>query len=167
MPFYVTGFTPNVDESGYFNFHQTGSAVLAYVRVFDKSALVESVDAELLRVEDEYSTSVASVATERSLAEALDRYRRLLDALGAPFPLLAQLTLTGIKGRPLAVEARLRRFGGTGFTRDRITLPLLQIDETTTDVFQLARPALDKLWEAAGFLDGCLHFDESGRYAES
>ena len=166
MPFYVTGFSPDVDEIGYFNVHEHASSVLAYLRVFEEGAVVESVDAELLQVEDEYSVQIASVATEKSFVSALDRYRQLLDGLGASFPLLAQLTLTGVGGRTLAVSAHHGRFGSRGFRRDRITLPLVTIHDTTVNAYKLARPALDKLWEAAGFMDGCLHFDASDNYTE-
>jgi hypothetical protein len=89
----------------------------------------------------------------------------LLDRLGAPPPIAAMLTFTGIKGWEMGAKDDYgRRRGHGGFDRDPLLIPELMIPAfEVDDVPRLVKPMIDATWNAGGFPQSD-YYDQQGNW---
>jgi hypothetical protein len=74
------------------------------------------------------------------------------------------ISLHRMKGAMFHVSQRLASYGRYAFDRDTILLPEITMDDYDAPVPAVLKPALDKLWQAAG-LERCFDCADDGRWA--
>jgi Putative DNA-binding domain len=152
----------NVD--GYATFMDltaTGSGVPSYVQLFRHGA-VEAVDARILELRPPHN-AIPGTWLAKDLVEAIPRFLAAQREVGVELPVAVLVTLVGIKGRRLAgSESWSSMGGGHPVDRDLVQAADIIIDDWQTDMGTALRPALDSVWNAAGWRQ-CSYYDESGK----
>ena len=114
-----------------------------------RSGSLEAASADLVG-EGEGGRYIPSVSYEADLIQAVRGYLQSLQSLGATPPVLAMLTLFGVKGASMAVRQMLH-FAPKKIDRDLLVIPDILIEDLDCDVEQTLRPAFDMVWNACGF----------------
>lgn len=135
-----------------------------YCQMF-RTGAIEAVDAYLLP-ENTPPRLIPSRVVEQSLIATVQGYLEALDQMEVPPPVIAMVTLDGVKGYNLAVSprhARVWRADPTPIDRGVLILPEVQVDNFACDVAMTLRPIFDAVWNAAGW-DRCHNYDASGQW---
>lgn len=139
----------NVDES------------ISYLQIF-RNGSIEAVDASLILMANGRPT-IEGVAWEKALLDVLPTYLQVQRDLGVQFPVLAMLSLLGVKGCYMYVHGYGFGIGNEDpIDRDRIIVPEILVENFTDNPAQVLKPAFDAVWNAAGFA-GSIHYDKHGQ----
>ncbi len=137
---------------------------LDYCQMF-RTGTIEAVDAYMLP-ESVHPRLIPTLEVEQSLIACVRRYLEALNQMEVPPPVIAMLTLIGVKGSNLAVShhhARVWRADPTPIDRGVLILPEVQVDDFACDVAAALRPIFDAVWNAVGW-DRCQDHDTSGQW---
>jgi hypothetical protein len=153
----------NLDGFLSYNMSRTGGASPGYTQVF-RSGAFEAVDAELLNNRDG-SKLVASTHVEQKILQTTARYFKTAKQLGVPLPLIAIMTMLGVKGYGIATGSTWHNFRPTHtIDRDVLLLPDVLLEDYNTPADVALKPIFDALWQAGGF-NGCQHYNSEGRWS--
>jgi len=78
-------------------------------------------------------------------------------------PLLAIISMLGVKGYTMAVDPRVFSIQKSAIDRDSLILPEVIIEDYGNDMAKLLRPAFDVVWQATGF-SGSLNYDDNNNW---
>jgi schlafen family protein len=150
----------------------TGAA-RAYVQVF-RSGAIEAVDLWTIEGVDEFmrqgappTNGISGYVVERTLIDATKRFLELGQVLGVQPPVVALISLLGVKGKILIAGDEERFAYRRPFSRrpeidrDRLLLPEVRFELLEADPAIVLRRAFDALWQAGGF-PGSPHYDAGG-----
>lgn len=162
-PIGASGRTDKFNFDGFINL-RGGSVCHGYTQVFH-AGIVEATKAEI-RGEFEGQKIVHWSEIVKTV-EAVPTYVEGLRQLGVSPPLVIAISLQGVMGSKLGLK-------GYDYDLDEITalpaddpllLPEIVIDDYghSFDVINALRPALDSLWNGAGF-SGCTYYDGNGNW---
>lgn len=160
-PLYAAGWSHRHNFDGFVTFVAAeDGATHSYLQVFRDGA-IEAVESGMIEPWDE-RLEIPSLKYEQELIEALPRLLSTQKGLGAGVPIVAMLSLVGVKGYRMAVDPR-RRFvrDQPCIDRDVLAVQPLLLDSFEVDPASALRPAFDEVWNAAGW-PRSLNYDESG-----
>jgi Putative DNA-binding domain len=138
----VVGHGVSIDQS-----HSTES----YLQVFRSGAL-ETVSTGLLDV----SAGVRAIRTpfvEGQIFETVSEYLQLFARLSVRPPISVLISFLGVKGFAVHPETARRQWSrlGSKIEVDQVLLPDVLLQELSDDPMVALKPALDVLWQAAGW----------------
>lgn len=142
---------------------RAGGAFNGYAQLF-RSGAVEAADHEVFGIDNGHPI-IAHEYFEQSVIEATAKNLELQRQLGVTPPVLVMLSLTGVKGYRMLVDA-LSRHHAQPVDRDDLIVPETMIEDSWPDrsgVERLLRPMFDAIWNACGF-SGSPNFDDTGRW---
>ncbi len=130
----------------------TGTYVLAF-----RSGAIEAVEATRLNRE-----SIFLEPFERTIINATRMYLAFQKRIGLQPPVLAMLSLVGVKGRTM--QAGNDRGGPERpIDRDVLVLPEILVDDFDADPGKFMKPAFDQIWNACG-LEGSYNYNANGKW---
>lgn len=91
---------------------------------------------------------------QHGIKEQLEKYQKLLSNIDVYSPLIIRVGLLGVKG--VTVKKRneyLDSFNPVPIDRDRLFLPYIVLENTSSDLDNQLRPMFDALWQASGWPD--------------
>ncbi len=171
-PLDATGYNHRYNADGYLTHcewrpsHDQPPEYVAYMQTF-RSGAIETVNATLVQKHEGVLT-LPSARVEAKVIEATTNYLRLMTELGSEGPIVAAVSLFGVKGAKLAVRRDL--WGGEPIDKDPLFLPevvfegLPQGDQPERAVGRAFRPSFDAMWQAAGWRE-CFDYEDSGDWA--
>ena len=127
--------------------------------------MIEATKVRIVR-ETEHGRVIPSLAFEEWLIEILPSYFDALQDLEVELPFVVMISLQGVRGSVLAVRRDPFWFDDKPvINRDTLELPEVMIQRFGQEVdYQRAmQPALDALWNSAGYLCS-QYFDTDGRW---
>jgi hypothetical protein len=130
-----------------------------YIQVFRTGAL-EAVSA--LRPPDDRPKTLPGAEIVREVALKVASYLRLLQNAESEPPIIVLLSFLGMQG--LYISHGMFADTRPPIDRKALLLPDVLVDDYTTPVADLLRPAFDAWWQAAGW-PRCLAYDEQGKLA--
>ncbi|NOZ72787.1 MAG: hypothetical protein GXP38_12900 [Chloroflexi bacterium] len=139
----------------------------SYCQLFFDGSL-EAVSSDVLRQHDggrvEGGTgSIASVAYEKNLIEAVQSYLKGYKQLDLLPPVVISLALLGCKGSLMSTNDPLSLEAHYPIDRDTALLPYVPIDSLDMDVPMVMKPIFDAVWNACGFFQS-RNYDEDGKW---
>ncbi len=138
----------NLDGLLYHNGNLRGSGATSYLQLFNNGA-IEAVDANILEALDK-SKIIPGSHLHQKITQHTQRYLLALQNLGLNLPILAMLTLVGVKDYEIAVG--WSRQNGVKIDRDVLIIPELFIEKFNILPSDL-KPLLDSVWNAGGYLE--------------
>jgi hypothetical protein len=135
------------------------SPMTSYVQVF-RSGIIEAVNNSLLDVSHpDYKNQIPSIAFEKNVIDAMQRYLAIQGGLAVALPIFAAITLLRVKG------FRMSSYDSPSppIDRDDLILPAVLIEDYDADIGRLLRPSFDALWQACG-LEESLNYDDQGNW---
>lgn len=142
----------NID--GFIAFSERQSSVArSYYQVF-RTGQVEFVSGDLAGQKHEDSSVIASLNAEEEIIEACMNSLDMLKTCGMEPPFFVFVSLTGVKNIILAAARNSFDFSQHRFDRDVIQTSEVFLDDYPADkdqIYQFLKPALDEVWNAAGF----------------
>ncbi len=163
-PMAAGGNSPRFNIDGFINV-RGGDECYGYTQVL-RDGSVEATKAGIIRVWDD-GRIVNAGALCSALFQVASTYFEGLASLGVVPPISVMISLQGVAGARLALPAR--RFDATPVQqfpgRDPLLMPEVVINEfqSAEDAMVSLRPALDALWNAAGF-STCTFYNEDGSW---
>lgn len=157
------GGTPRWNLDGYATFadlEATGSRVGSYVQLF-RSGAVEAVSAEYLRPRPDGALWIPGQWLVRALLQSIAGYLRAQRAAGLDLPVVVLITLVGVKGYRLAVSSLSALDRRIPIDRDVVQAVEVIVEDWDSPLASTLRPALDTIWNAAGWRQ-CSYYDEGG-----
>ena len=158
------GWSYRINYEGFITFH-VGEVCNGYTQLFRNGA-IEAVYSNLIYDEQRYGRLIPGRSIEGYIIAALPTYIGLLATLGVPTPVLAMLTLQNVKGAAYTIGSGQLMYGH----RDTISKATLVLPEAVIENYGIPldyeralKPALDVLWNSAGYSDDGL-YDESGHW---
>lgn len=145
--------------------NKAGDRTHSYLQVF-RSGILESVSATLIQEDPnpERGNAIQSLYVEPRLIDFTLRYLHMIDSLGLDFTVAVMLSLTGVKGFRISPDpGRVWYSDRYPIDRNILLLPRVVFESVNDDVPTVLRPALDAMWNAAGW-PGSMNYDESGAY---
>lgn len=164
-PIYCSGWNARYNFDGFLAYSGNGNKNShSYVQLY-QNGIIEAVDGLLLSDRNESGIPyIPSVAYERELISALEKYLLVLRELNVEPPLLLYLTLINVKGYVMAVDRR--RFWNLDrypIDRDLLLTPETVINDYTVAATKVLKPSFDLIWRACGF-SRSLNYDENGEW---
>ncbi len=121
----------------------------AYCQVF-RNGCIESVFSGFAKANGAGGPPfIASQAYEKWTLEAVASYMRALNELSIGFPMVAMLSMMGVKGAVFAIDRGIDA-RPQPIDRDPLLLPEIIIEDTPRDLPRLMRPMFDAAWNAGG-----------------
>lgn len=164
----LTGDAPRYNFDGLLRVGQTGKGPQAYAQLF-RSGAIETADAWALDDRtDGAPDTIPSVAYERYILRVLPGYLELQEKLGMSPPVLAMLSLVGVRGYRLTGTGPYDPADMVPVDRDDLVIPEVVFEDFDRDPQAVAarmRPAFDAVWNACG-LPRSPNYDASGRWRE-
>jgi Putative DNA-binding domain len=150
----------NVD--GYATFgdlDKDGTRFGTYVQLFRHGA-IEAVDMNMLRPRED-GALIPGELLARTLLIAIPRFMGAQRRVGVELPIAVLVTLVGVKGHRLAGNLYWGSHGGHPIDRDVIQAADVIVEDWEKPLDPAIRPALDTIWNAAGWRQ-CDFYNESG-----
>ena len=160
-PLGATGWNHRVNLDGFLTFvmHHARSGI-AYTQLFRSGAMESAMSLKL----DRGAAYLPSVAYERAVIHALQRYMEVADNFGLEPPYYGFLSLLGMMGAkmgmPPGVLLHVEEFRHA-VNDDTLMLPEVVIEERAVDAAKVLRPVFDTVWNAFGF-SRLFNYDEQG-----
>ncbi len=128
-----------------------GGLSYGYVQIFRNGAL-EAVDTSILNAKAD-GPIIPSIVFERNLIKCTTAHFDVLKAMGVPPPFSVMLSLLHMSGYIMAVNPHCDPWGlhKHRIDRDTLVLPEIICDDFPADVGRTLKPALDAVWNAAGW----------------
>jgi hypothetical protein len=163
-PFTGSGWSNRINFEGALAFaHGDNRGAQSYTQVF-RSGAIEGAEGFMLRRRDgQRGHLIPSTAFEAALIEALDRYIHLAADVGVTPPYAVGLSLLGVRGLEMGVNARLLSDGLVPIDRDDLILPEVLVDDRGLQAQSILRPLIDAIWNSVGWR-GSPNYDESGQW---
>ncbi len=152
---------------GFMTFHGATDEGVSegYTQLF-RTGTIEAVDTQFTGVH-EGRRLIRSVMFERDLIGALGGYLALQRQLGLSPPVLVMLSLLGVKGYSMFVDASRYFTGRRGehiIDRDTLVVPAgVPVEDLGADPAQVLRPHFDAVWNACGYA-GSLNYTKDGEW---
>ena len=137
-----------------------GQQSFAYTQVY-RNGTIEAVRVGAL-TSSEDPTVIPSLAYESAVVEYLPYCLRILKQLGCSSPVLAGITLIGVRGLRMPADP-WSMAGSIPIDRDVLVLPEVVVEDLAAPTAPLLKPALDLVWNACGH-PSSPHFDASGNW---
>jgi hypothetical protein len=163
-PMSVSGCSHRYNFDGFLSFD--GDEQNGYVQLFRSGAL-EAVDARLTSLSNApptHTNAIPSYLLERELINSTARYLKVLELVGTTEPIFILVTLTGMKGRYMAVRNPLW-LGTSTIDRDVLPFPEVLLSNFEADVPRALRPIMDLVWQASGYT-GSPNYDPDGNWKQ-
>jgi hypothetical protein len=135
-----------------------------YTQLF-RNGCIEAVEVGCI-MERDNRFLIPSLDVEQKIVRIVPTYARALNQLGVSPPIIVMITLQGVRGAFLGVDNRQFLFGNpVAINRDTLELPEVMSERwgERTDYEMAIRPALDVLWNAAGYRRS-KYFADSGEW---
>lgn len=160
-PLYTMGYSQRYNLDGYATFRaaEESPSTSTYVQVFRHGA-VEAVEAQMLAPRNETRHLIRGGLLVRELVEKVPTYLEVQRNLGVDLPIVVLVTLLGVKGYLLAAGRTWEDYGNP-VDRNVVSAPEIIIEDWSTPVTTALRPALDALWNAAGWAR-CNYYNKQG-----
>jgi Putative DNA-binding domain len=151
--------------------HGNPQTPTTYLQVF-RSGAIEAVESMLLEYNNHHDRRsgaepqnlIGSIAVERILIVALQKFLKVEQELGLEPPIFVMLSLVAVKGYGILSE--WTHYESTyRFDRDTLLLPDTVMESYDEPADKLLQPAFDAMWQAAGF-ECCRHYKE-GRWSDN
>lgn len=139
-----------------------GSGYEAYSQVF-RNGIIEAVNSYILEGNKGHVTGPTPIPShfyEDEIIAALRATLSLLNSIGVEPPVAIMLSLLGVKGLTMAMDAH-SIFSQPGIDRDVLLLPEVVMEEFDQTAEEILRPIFEGVWQAAGF-ERNLNYDRSG-----
>lgn len=153
----------NIDGVVVFGGPSGTAASSAYVQAF-RTGIVEAGAANVV-MQEKSGLAIAAMPLEVMVVEGVERWLGAMRALGVAGPVVAMISLNGVR------DAELLPITGRGLVpvseridRDRIHLPEVVLEDSSSNIPSALRPAFDGLWNAAGW-PGSNHYKKDGSWA--
>lgn len=160
VPLGASGWNSKVNLDEYLNYTGEPGPSRAYTQLF-RTGIVEAV-AVLTPYSDE--RSIASVAYERNILQALPRYLMGLREMEVEPPIYVFLSFVGVKGYQFGIDYwNLGLSGPNTLERDIVTFPEIEMHDYLVDYSQAMRPLFDRVWNAFGYLRS-FNYDDDGNW---
>jgi hypothetical protein len=165
LPMYATrlsGWGPRINFEGKL-WVALGEPSDAYTQIF-RNGVIEAVRAGVLS-SSHHPGMIPSLSYEEALVTYLPHCFEILKRLGCNPPVLVGISLIGIHGQRLAVDAVMElSMGGTrAIDRNVLMLPEIVVEDLSAPIGPLLKPALDLVWNACGYTSSP-HFDRAGNW---
>ena len=161
QPLGAMGWNHKYNFDGLLTFDgQRNAPCNSYLQLF-RNGIIETVDSLMLD-DDVFGKTIPSLLYEETLIFALKKYMKFEHDLGFELPLLAIVSMLGVKGYTMAVDPRISR-QKCAIDRDSLILPEILIEDYELDAARLLRPAFDIVWQATGF-NGSLNYNDNGNW---
>jgi hypothetical protein len=157
QPISAPGWDTRHNFDGYLSFKNP----LTYLQVF-RNGIIEAVDASIMEPEGSELT-IPSLLFERKLLDALPRFLAIQRQLGVEPPLFIILSLLGVSGYTMGVNANYvdPTFTCHPIDRDALLLPKIILEKFDCNPSEVMRPIFDAIWNAAGW-PRSMHYNENG-----
>jgi hypothetical protein len=157
QPISALGEETGHNFDGYLSFKNS----LTYLQVF-RNGIIEAVDASIMEPEGSDLT-IPSLLFERKLLDALPRFLAIQRQLGVEPPLFIILSLLGVSGYTMGVNANYvdPTFTCHPIDRDALLLPEIILEKFDCNPSEVMRPIFDAIWNAAGW-PRSMHYNENG-----
>lgn len=142
----------NID--GFIAFSERQSSIARFYYQVFRTGQVEFVSSDQASQQYEDTSVIASLNSEEELVEACTNSLTMLKTCGVEPPFFVFVSLTGVKNIILAAARNSFDFAQHRFDRDVIQTSEVFLDDYPADkdqIYQLLKPALDEVWNAAGF----------------
>lgn len=160
-PIYSSGYDRRINIDGVVSFSGQEPAFSSYTQVY-RSGIVEAVTGALLHHEYQGRIVIPSIDYERELLSYLPECFRILRELGASAPVVVALTLTGVKGFEMGVDA-MGWQRSHKITLDSLILPETVVEDLSTPAATILKPLFDMIWNACGYPKS-KNFDDGGQW---
>ena len=160
-PLFVNGWDHRYNLDGYATWSPADHPKTSYVQVFRNGA-IEAVESRMLAPTELQPSSIPAGLLAKQLMDNIPKYLRVQRHLGVTPPIVLLLTLLGVNGYLLEV-GHAWAYRSTAVDRNIIQTPEAILEDWSTDVHVLVRPALDAIWNAAGYSE-CSFYDASGQW---
>ena len=166
-PLGAQGYSKRINLDGLLNytagsFGRSGSA--GYLQLYH-NGIIETVDTTILILNARPSVNaphlIPSTIFEREIIQRIQAYLASLQQLGISPPVVATLTLVGVKGFSMAVNPSSMG-GGAPIDRDIVNVPEMLFQKLNCGPSDL-KPMLDSVWNAAGWQQSP-NFDGQGNH---
>lgn len=161
-PLYAGGWDSRYNLDGFVTWSPGIGHKTSYVQVFRHGA-IEVVESAMLEPHTTNPAIPGELLAEQ-LREYVPKYLEVQRRMGVDPPIVLLLTLLGVKGYRLAV-GRDWSYRGSMIDRDVIPAPESIMDDWPDNVASLLRPALDGIWNAAGYAE-CSFYDKTGQWVD-
>jgi hypothetical protein len=157
-----TGFRVNFE--GFLTYSGQPGSGLAYSQLF-RNGSIEGVEGGGCEVATARKGALRFAACEEWVIRGLTNFLEVEARVGILPPIIVMLTILGVKGTALTVERSLhsRGLGVETIDRDTLLLPDLLVEDYSQPPDRLLRPALDVVWQAAGW-QRSPSYDEDGNW---
>lgn len=162
-PMYCSGWNYRYNFDGFLTYSQGAEGTsYSYVQFF-RNGIIEAVEGSLLEPY-EGKKFIPSYAYERELIDSLPTYLSVLKSVNVELPILAFLTLLGVKGFSMGLD-RTKFFVHEvhSIDRDFLLAPEIIVDNYEIIAKDVLRPSFDSIWNACG-LPRSLNYDDSGNW---
>ena len=158
-PLFHTGYNHRINADGVLLYDpvEEGKMGSAYLQIF-RNGILEGVDADFLEADQ----SIASLAFERYLVQAIGDYLGYMATLGVGQPIYALLSLLNVRGFSMSAEGRWKGRRGS-INRDHLLVPEVEIESIDSDAPLKIKEAIDMVWQASGW-PASIHYDEQGNW---
>jgi hypothetical protein len=160
MSFLAGSIQDRFNFDGYFYaLYEAGGNYKTQVQYF-RNGIIESINNHLF-LQTESGLHFSSNDLETGIINAFKQYLDLQKYLGIELPIIATLSLIGVKGALINWDGA--RFGQhpDPIDRDNLILPELIVEDYEVDPATFLRPAFDSIWNAAD-LPRSYNYDEKG-----
>ncbi|MCC7140231.1 MAG: ATP-binding protein [Planctomycetes bacterium] len=134
---------------------------LSYTLVF-RSGAVEASHVSLVSAGTDYPFFTPS-GLEPTVLAGVREYLTLLRGLGVRGPVVASLSLVGVKGMRVVLRESYNEPDFQGADRDDLLLPEILFDEAEQPVEVALKPMFDSLWQSVGWTCS-LNYDKAGKW---
>ena len=161
-PMGTMGMSPRFNLHGFIN-ERGGDLNHGYTQIF-RNGIVEATKASIVR-DVQGRSVIPGIGVEQHLFEVLPGYLDGLRDLGLSPPLVVLITLQGVAGAAYAVNNDRRLEPEPPIDQDPLRLPDCYIQDygSSDDYHRALRPAIDALWNSAGY-SAAQTFDDNGRW---
>lgn len=162
-PIYASGWSRRITFDGimtYWDDREQGYAY-NYTHVFNYGVL-EAVDAFCLHVREEKKI-IPSVAYEKKLIGALNKYLQSFRKCQIDLPIWICLSLIGVKDYVMWVDNFFWPDEVHPIDRDELIIPAIRLESYELSADQILKPAFDSIWNACGYKQS-RNYDENGNW---
>jgi hypothetical protein len=135
-----------------------GTLSYSYTQLF-RNGIMEIVDGTVLDANG--NKVIPSIGYEEDLRESFPNYLSALKYLNVELPIVAFLTLIGVKGYKMATSFFQRE--SYEIDRDVLLLPETVIESYAVKPDEVLKPAFDAIWNSCGFPKS-LNYDDKGEW---
>lgn len=134
----------------------------SYALLF-REGMIEAVDADLVRPDDQGNRWIASVAFERDARARVPGYLEMLRSYGVAPPIVLMLSATGVLGARMTLGPGGTQRNQQVIGHDTIVFAPSVLNDYSEDLDRLLKPMFDAFWNAAGW-PRSLNWSDEGKW---